>query len=175
MYFDVQQHEDNIKTFLHHRCILQTHQEVLVSSLTKLECPHARVVLLLIKQYKTQIEASEKQKFPIDMTIGIFFFIMLLCHSSVPLFVCIYFTSSPSFILFTLCVYSTLSIENFSYLLYNNKNPNLTCARKSKCENVQARARIWRVRESAHSLALLQKLWLRCHQTVCVGLAKECY
>lgn len=156
MYFDVQQHEDNIKTFLHHRCILQTHQEVLVSSLTKLECPHARVVLLLIKQYKTKIEASEKQKFPIDMTIG-FFFIMLLCHSSVPLFVCIYFTSSPSFILFTLCVYSTLSIENFSYLFYNNKNQTWLVPERASVKTCK-REHAYGERERALSRSLTEAL-----------------
>lgn len=102
MYFDVQQHEDNIKTFLHHRCILQTHQEVLVSSLTKLECPHARVVLLLIKQYKTQIEASEKQKFPIDMTIGIFFYYAFMSFLSYS--VCVHLFYNLSFIYFVYSV-----------------------------------------------------------------------
>lgn len=55
----------------------------------------------------------------------IFFYYAFMSFLSFSVFVCIYFTSSPSFILFTLCVYSTLSIENFSYLLYNN-NKNQT-------------------------------------------------
>lgn len=115
------------------------------------------------------------------MTIGIFF-LLFFCYAfmsflSSSVFVCIYFTSSPSFILFTLCVYSTLSIENFSYLLYNN-NKNQTWlvperASVKLCKREQAYG--GRERERAHTLALLQKLSLRCHQTVYLGLAKEYY
>lgn len=68
-------------------------------------------------------------------------------------FVCIYFTSSPSFILFTLCVYSTLSIENFSYLLYNNNKNQTWLVPERASVKLCKREQVYGERESTLSLS----------------------
>lgn len=93
------------------------------------------------------------------MTIGLFFsFFFLLCFYVIPQFlcVCVHLFYKLSFIYFVyfVRVFNSVYRKFQLFVVQQQQKSNLTCARKSKCETVQARASIWGESESERTLSL---------------------